>query len=76
MEYTFTFPCNRERDLSNYIKAPEDYLVKQGVITDDKWKIVSRLIINHLGVNKADPKVTVLIRRIGSETPYKLSQQT
>lgn len=33
--YSFTFPDNRKRDISNYIKQTEDAIVKARVIRDD-----------------------------------------
>lgn len=33
--YDFTFPDNRKRDISNYIKQAEDALVSAGIIKDD-----------------------------------------
>lgn len=33
-------PSKHERDASNHLKAPEDFLKSCGVISDDNWKFV------------------------------------
>lgn len=40
IEYEFTFPDNRKRDASNYIKQLEDIIVKMGLIEDDSMVVV------------------------------------
>lgn len=64
MEYIFSWPDNRDRDISNYIKGAEDYIVKSGVLKDDNWKIVSSILIRHAGVIKEHPGVEVIIRSV------------
>ena len=71
VEYIFTWPDNRARDLSNWIKCVEDYLVSQKVLKDDNHKIVTKVLIRHIGINKEFPKVEVLIRRAVSDIPHK-----
>ena len=41
VSYSFKFPCNRGRDLANYIQMCKPYIdgiVDAGVIPDDKWQ--------------------------------------
>lgn len=59
--YEFFFPDNRKRDLTNYVKAPEDYLVKQGVIIDDSWHNVHKVILQSRGISKKSPRVMITI---------------
>ncbi len=59
--YVFYSKDNRARDCSNYLKAPEDYLVSQGVIQDDNWRIVSRISAEYAGIDKLNPRVEITI---------------
>jgi Holliday junction resolvase RusA-like endonuclease len=59
--YRFFWPDNRVRDGGNYIKAPLDYLVNQGVLEDDNWHIVEAELWKHNGVDKANPRVEIEI---------------
>jgi Holliday junction resolvase RusA-like endonuclease len=53
---------DNKRDISNYIKAPEDYLVYQCVIEDDNCRIVESVTVNFKGVDKENPRVDITIR--------------
>ncbi len=57
--YTFFWPDARARDLTNYVKAPEDFLVKNGVISDDNWQIVERVTLLSGGINRECPRVEI-----------------
>lgn len=59
--YTFAWPDRRIRDGQNYQKATLDYLVNQGVLKDDNWNIVCGETWNHVGVDKQNPRVEVVI---------------
>jgi Holliday junction resolvase RusA-like endonuclease len=61
MRYTFFWPDNRARDLSNRIKAAEDFIVKRGVIKDDCWQVVSRIELISGGIDKQNPRVEVYL---------------
>lgn len=37
ISYKFGRPDKRRRDLSNLFKAPDDFLVQEGIIPDDSW---------------------------------------
>ena len=59
--YIFYFPDARTRDISNYIKVVDDFLVKSGVLIDDNWKIISRVSIGHGGIDRKNPRVEISI---------------
>lgn len=61
IRYNFFWPDKRIRDGQNYIKAPLDYLVKQNILKDDNWNIVTSETWIHSGVNKISPKVEIEI---------------
>ena len=69
MEYIFTFPDKGSRDISNYLKAPEDFLVNSGILEDDNYSIVTKILVRHLGVNKEHPSVEVVIRKAKPDSP-------
>lgn len=71
VEYIFTLPDNRDRDITNYVKCAEDYLVSQKVLKDDNHKIVKKVLIRYEGVKKESPKVEVVIRHAISDIPHK-----
>ena len=52
LRYTYYFPDKRKRDLSNYLKAPEDYLVSQGFIEDDNFNCVYSIQLVFGGIDK------------------------
>jgi crossover junction endodeoxyribonuclease RusA len=62
--YTFYLPDKRKRDLSNYIKAPEDYLVKHCIIEDDNHTIVVKTILEFGGIDRDNPRVEISIDSI------------
>ena len=59
--YTFTWPDKRIRDGQNYMKAPLDFLVNQGVLTDDNYNVVISETWVHSGVDKLNPKCEIEI---------------
>lgn len=60
--YVFAWPDRRRRDGQNYMKATLDYLVNCGVLKDDNWDIVTSEEWKHVGVDKANPRVEVVIK--------------
>jgi Holliday junction resolvase RusA-like endonuclease len=50
--YRVYWPSKAESDLSNRIKAAEDYLVSERVLVDDNWTIVREVVLVHGGVVK------------------------
>lgn len=57
--YTYSWPDLRVRDGQNYMKAPLDYLVSQGVLTDDNWNVVISETWNHTGIDRINPRVEI-----------------
>ena len=65
VNYKFFWPCNRARDLSNYTKAAEDFLVSQGVLMDDNWKVVQSITLDTGGVvKKHEARVEIEIHEL------------
>jgi len=63
IELDFYAPDRRGTDLTNKAESIMDLLVDNGIIKDDNWWIVSRLVLNFMGVDKADPRCSVYIHR-------------
>lgn len=59
--YTFSWPDKRVRDGQNYMKAPLDFLVNQGVLVDDNWNIVVGETWSHTGLDRKNPRVDIEI---------------
>jgi len=60
--YRFFFPDNRARDDDNLLKAVNDYLVKQRVIIDDRWQVISGgKVIIPVGIDRMNPRVEITI---------------
>lgn len=70
--YTFTWPDKRKRDGGNFLKAPLDFLVNQGVLEDDNWQIVTSEIWKHMGVMPDHAGVEIEIQRVSGGTPHIL----
>ena len=49
------------RDGQNYMKVPLDYLVNQGVLTDDNYSYVASENWKHGGVDKLNARVEIEI---------------
>lgn len=59
--YTLVWPDKRIRDGQNFLKAPLDFLVNQGVLVDDNWNIVTSETWQHAGVDKQNPRIEIEI---------------
>tara|TARA_R110000772_G_scaffold23801_1_gene63430 strand:+ start:182 stop:487 length:306 start_codon:yes stop_codon:yes gene_type:complete len=46
INYQFSFPDKRVRDLSNAVEGINDALVLAGVLKDDNWKVTGKVILN------------------------------
>lgn len=64
IQYILYMPDKRLRDITNYVKLVEDYLVKQGVIEDDNYNIIQCVVIKFGGIDKENPRVEIEIRKI------------
>lgn len=58
------FPDKRSRDLGNYEKLLIDYIVEQGILSDDNFKIVQKKTTTFAGLDKKNPRIEVLIKPI------------
>ena len=64
IHYELYFPDKRlTNDIDNYIKAPQDYLVKQGVLFDDKRSIVKSFSVEEKGTDIGEPRIEITITR-------------
>lgn len=61
IEYRLYFPDNRIRDSQNYLKAPVDFLVKEGVLIDDNWHVIQKETIISCGIDKENPRIEIYI---------------
>lgn len=59
--YKMYFPDNRIRDGQSYIKAPLDYIVKQGVLKDDNRFIVRSEEWIDCGNDKENPRIEIYV---------------
>ena len=61
--YGIYYPDKRNRDLSNYIKAVDDYLVNSQVITDDCHTIITSFHVKFMGYDKKNPRIEIAIKK-------------
>lgn len=61
MELTivFYFPDARTTDLSNKCESIMDLLVDNGVLEDDNWNIVPRLVLESGGIDRINPRAEI-----------------
>lgn len=64
IKYYYYMPDNRARDLSNYIKVCEDFIVSKGIIEDDNCKIITGFSAWFCGVDKVNPRVEINVSAI------------
>lgn len=55
----FFFPDARKTDLSNKCESILDLLVDNGLLDDDNWMIVPRLILQSGGIDKVNPRCEI-----------------
>lgn len=58
---TFFAADRRAGDLSNKAESVMDLLVDAGILKDDNWFVVPKLVLNMGGVDKAQPRVEVML---------------
>ena len=62
-EITFTVYSFRPADYDGYdIKALQDFLVKAGIIKDDRWDILAGRIVSRKAATQAEEKTEIVIR--------------
>lgn len=59
---TFYASDRRERDLTNGAESVMDLLVDAGVIADDNWFVIKKNTQEFGGVDKANPRVEVVLQ--------------
>jgi len=64
ISYLIFFPDNRIRDGQNYMKVPLDYLVSQGVLTDDDRRYVKGEQWWDGGNDKENPRIEITIKEV------------
>jgi Holliday junction resolvase RusA-like endonuclease len=60
--YNIYLPDGRLRDIVNYEKLATDFLVNNGILVDDNFKIIQRVNLNFNGIDKHSPRVEIEIR--------------
>jgi Holliday junction resolvase RusA-like endonuclease len=66
IQIDFFAPDKRASDLSNKAESIMDLLVDAGILEDDNWWVVGRLVLCFRGVDKANPGATVYIKGYGT----------
>ena len=61
MTITFFAPDKRKADLSNKAESINDLLVDAGVLADDSWFVIPRLVLELGGVDKESPRACIKI---------------
>jgi len=64
VQMEFHMPDNRACDLTNKAESIMDLLVDYGIILDDKWQIIPRILLESKGVDKENPRVEIWIKEI------------
>lgn len=67
IKYTLFMPDAKKRDISNYIKLVEDYMVNQGVLIDDNHEIIQRVEIIYGGIDRKNARIEICLRDMKSE---------
>lgn len=62
VEIAFWWPDMRRRDMSNAAESIMDLLVDGGIIEDDSWQYVPRLVLVSAGVDRAKPRAEVSVK--------------
>lgn len=55
-------PDKRAADLTNKAESVMDLLVDNGIIADDNWFVVPIILLTFGGVDKADPRVEIILK--------------
>lgn len=59
IEFTLYAPDKRKADLSNKWESVADLLVDNGILADDNWFVVPKVIMLFGGVDKENPRVII-----------------
>lgn len=64
-------PTRRAADATNKAESVMDILVDAGIIEDDNWYIVPKVICEFIEVDKSNPRAEVIIEGICNQTEEK-----
>ncbi len=67
---TFYAESKRRKDLTNCAEGVMDLLVKAGILQDDNWFVVPKIVLVFGGVDRQEPKVEIQITT-SMETTHK-----
>lgn len=65
IQMDFTHGTLRRRDSDNAVSSVLDLLVDAGILPDDNWKVVKRLVINNF-YKKNKPRCSIQIRTLNA----------
>lgn len=63
---TFFSSTRRKFDLTNKAESVMDLLVDCGIIPDDNWSVVPKVVLEYGGVDKDNPRVEVSVTSLAS----------
>lgn len=49
----------RQKDIDNSVSSVTDMLVKSGILTDDNYKFINKIIVEFKGIDKNNPRVEI-----------------
>ena len=67
VELNFWMPDNRGADLTNKAESVMDLLVDNHIIEDDKWQVIPCILLSCEGVDKDNPRVSIVIKQKGKK---------
>ncbi len=62
VQLEFWLPDKRRTDLTNKAESVMDLLVDTGVIEDDNWQVIPRILLHGAGIDRKNPRVHILIK--------------
>ncbi len=60
-EIVFWMPDARRTDLTNKAESIMDLLVDVGVIPDDCWKVIGKIVLKCRGIDRTNPRAEILL---------------
>ena len=64
--YQIRFPDARKTDLSNKVESINDMLVRYWLLEDDNWRIIKRMSVESMWVDKDNPRAEIQIQFLDS----------
>ncbi len=62
VQMEFYMPDNLRTDLTNKVESIMDLLVDNGIIIDDCWQQIPRILIDCKGIDRENPRVDVWVQ--------------